>query len=262
MDRQIPDRHMQAFSYGCIQCNNSLIQCWKKWVTNVNGSIIKFRKFLCTKLGMHTITARCWVKQEVNAAADARLSGPQAVESPQADDSGSSDAESAAVLTSEASWLEQSEWLDDGSDVSPKLASFVAITSSHAYTQICLHLKVSHSGFHALQCVPLSPRTGSIRARMFDWRLRGKIIKNVLCYVVYDSLVVFVSLVFGFCYADTYIWVFCAFSALTLLVGRQEGHPACKKLSGGVLAWYLSGARCRFAYRPADATATHYLLLQ
>jgi len=29
----------------------------------------------------------------------------------------------------------------------------------------------------------------------------------------------------------------CAFSSLTLLVGRQEGHPACKKLSGGVLAW-------------------------
>jgi len=27
------------------------------------------------------------------------------------------------------------------------------------------------------------------------------------------------------------------FSALTLLVWRQEGHPACKKLSGGVLAW-------------------------
>ena len=27
------------------------------------------------------------------------------------------------------------------------------------------------------------------------------------------------------------------FSALTLLVGRQEGHPTCKKLSGGVLAW-------------------------
>jgi len=27
-----------------------------------------------------------------------------------------------------------------------------------------------------------------------------------------------------------------SFSALTLLVGRQEGHPACKKQSGGVLA--------------------------
>jgi len=29
---------------------------------------------------------------------------------------------------------------------------------------------------------------------------------------------------------------FSAFSALSLSVGRQEGHPACKKLSGGVLA--------------------------
>ena len=28
-----------------------------------------------------------------------------------------------------------------------------------------------------------------------------------------------------------------AFSALTLLVCRQEGHPACKKLSGGLLTW-------------------------
>jgi len=28
-----------------------------------------------------------------------------------------------------------------------------------------------------------------------------------------------------------------AFSALMLSVGQQEEHPACKKLSGGVLAW-------------------------
>jgi len=31
--------------------------------------------------------------------------------------------------------------------------------------------------------------------------------------------------------------LFFAFSALTLLVGQQEEHPACKKVSGGVLAW-------------------------
>jgi len=30
---------------------------------------------------------------------------------------------------------------------------------------------------------------------------------------------------------------FSAFSALTLWVGWQEGHPAYKKLSGAVLAW-------------------------
>ena len=53
-----------------------------------------------------------------------------------------------------------------------------------------------------------------------------------------------------------------SFSALTLLVGRQEGHPACKKLSGGGWRGYLSGAMGRFAYSPANATATHCLLLQ
>ena len=36
----------------------------------------------------------------------------------------------------------------------------------------------------------------------------------------------------------------CAFSALTLLVGRQEGHPACKKLSGKVLAWCSEVQTC------------------
>ena len=53
-----------------------------------------------------------------------------------------------------------------------------------------------------------------------------------------------------------------AFSALTLLVGRQEGRPACKNRVVGCWHGYLSGARCRLAYGPADATATHCLLLQ
>jgi len=48
-----------------------------------------------------------------------------------------------------------------------------------------------------------------------------------------------------------------AFSALMLVVGWQEGHPACKKTE-----WWGAGATCRLAYGPADATATHYLLLQ
>jgi len=30
---------------------------------------------------------------------------------------------------------------------------------------------------------------------------------------------------------------FSAFSALTLLIGQQEGHLACKKLRGWVLVW-------------------------
>ena len=35
---------------------------------------------------------------------------------------------------------------------------------------------------------------------------------------------------------------FCAFSALTLLVGRQEEHLVCKKLNRGILAWLEQGA--------------------
>jgi len=53
-----------------------------------------------------------------------------------------------------------------------------------------------------------------------------------------------------------------AFSALTLLVGWQEGHPACKKLSGEVLAWLSVWSEVHTCICPADATATHCLLLQ
>ena len=52
-----------------------------------------------------------------------------------------------------------------------------------------------------------------------------------------------------------------AFSALTLL-GDRKGIRPVKKWVVGCWHGYLSGARCRFAYSPADATATHCLLLQ
>ena len=42
-----------------------------------------------------------------------------------------------------------------------------------------------------------------------------------------------------------------AFSALTLLVGRQEGHAACKKLSGGVLAWISVWSEVQTCIRPS-----------
>ena len=55
-----------------------------------------------------------------------------------------------------------------------------------------------------------------------------------------------------------YFWIM-AFSALTLLVGWQEGHLACKNYEwwgAGVVICLEHGAG------PADSTATHYLLLQ
>jgi len=44
---------------------------------------------------------------------------------------------------------------------------------------------------------------------------------------------------------------------LTLLVGRQEGHPACKKQSGVVLVWLSVWSKVQ-----TDTTATHCFLLQ
>ena len=48
-----------------------------------------------------------------------------------------------------------------------------------------------------------------------------------------------------------FVYLFCAFSALALLVGRQEGHPARKKLSGGVLAWLSVWSEVQTCTRPS-----------
>ena len=42
-----------------------------------------------------------------------------------------------------------------------------------------------------------------------------------------------------------------SFSALTLLVGWQEGHLACKKLSGGVLVWLSVWSEVRTCIWPS-----------
>ena len=64
-------------------------------------------------------------------------------------------------------------------------------------------------------------------------------------------------------YLLTYLLI--AFSALMLLVGRQEEHPACKKLSDEVLVWLSICSKVQIVciYGPADATAIskpHHLL--
>jgi len=86
-------------------------------------------------------------------------------------------------------------------------------------------------------------------------------------FIRYGSMIHFDLCVRGNLYGSAFCQISitltsCAFSALTLLVGRQEGHPACVRLSGEYKTQLACGARCRLAYGPADATATHCLLLQ
>ena len=52
------------------------------------------------------------------------------------------------------------------------------------------------------------------------------------------------------------------FSAFTLFVGWQEGHLACKKTEWWGVGMVICLERCADACGPADAIATHYLLLQ
>jgi len=60
-------------------------------------------------------------------------------------------------------------------------------------------------------------------------------VRVMVCFYVSVMVCDCVSVCWGYG-ACLCVYVF-AFSALTLLVGRQEGHPVCKKQSGGVLAW-------------------------
>ena len=45
--------------------------------------------------------------------------------------------------------------------------------------------------------------------------------------------------------------MFLSFSAFTLLVGWQEGHPACKKLSGGMLVWLFVWSNVQICIWPS-----------
>jgi len=58
-----------------------------------------------------------------------------------------------------------------------------------------------------------------------------------LAQLLFHFLIAMVATITHCSLAELLFHFVVAFSALTLLVGRQEGHPACKKLSGGVLAW-------------------------
>jgi len=62
----------------------------------------------------------------------------------------------------------------------------------------------------------------------------------------------------------TRINTFNAFSTLMLLVGWQEGHPACKKTEwwGAGMVICLEQCAALHTGQPTDATATHCLLLQ
>ena len=96
-----------------------------------------------------------------------------------------------------------------------------------------------------------STQSSDMTADRVREQIRSVMNLEIDCKVV--LLIFFLSYTFS-------VWY--TFSALTLMVGWQEGHPACKNRVVGCWRSYLSGVRCRLAYGPADVTAAHCFLLQ
>jgi len=77
----------------------------------------------------------------------------------------------------------------------------------------------------------------------------------VLCIAEWSSNVtetVIIAIGWSWLYSSFHL-LLCqrSFSALMLFVGRQEGHPACKKVSGGLLAWLSVWSEVQTCTRPS-----------
>ena len=85
----------------------------------------------------------------------------------------------------------------------------------------------------------LNPGPSAPESSMLTTRLPSHPDRGITAKTQFMSGVVFfpVDVVVDFNNITTILVCDYAFSALMLLVGRQEGHPACKKLISGVLAW-------------------------
>jgi len=76
--------------------------------------------------------------------------------------------------------------------------------------------------------------TGSLSDVLLAWALGICVRNKMFCHWISHIREYKVN---SFADETNYVELISFSSALTLLVGRHEGHLACKNLSGGVLAW-------------------------
>jgi len=154
----------------------------------------------------------------------------------------------------ENEWLKVKRSLDRKSD----------LTKPASHTNVTIPLLIDYGALKEWRCWTAVdeiglPTEGLDERRKIEWTTWA-----VGCWCdeeyvgIVDLLVLSVNLLLaprmGCC---NHIILSAVFSALTLLAGRQEGHPACKNWVVRYWHGYLSGARRRwFVYGPADATAT------
>ena len=117
------------------------------------------------------------------------------------------------------------------------------------YVRLCLRVSsgrhcgwTRHSGtFSSLCCLPLSCFSGDLQPTTSGiWRCLSVLSSLLLSAWLPFSISLIFSLVVcsaDLCFNTSAHAINFSFSAFALLVGRQEWHLACRKLSSGVLAW-------------------------
>ena len=140
------------------------------------------------------------------------------------------------------------------------------------HTDMAVWMAVYHPSVSCLNSacihIVLSTNTAQL-VHQVDKHMSSEILLYQMCTKSHHSAQYIIGLLKDLCFTTvSHLVIFflsspCSSSALTLLVRRQEGHPA------SVYYWVvgcwcgcLSEARCRLACGPADATATHCPLLQ
>jgi len=88
---------------------------------------------------------------------------------------------------------------------------------------------------HTNDCFKIVNKCKISKSARFKFKDFSSTIKHLICFQALSSALKFLFQIQAFSRISQARYE--PFSALTLLVGQHEGHPACKKLSGGVLAW-------------------------
>ena len=121
---------------------------------------------------------------------------------------------------------------------------FVALSSWREFTRSCVcSLRLPESQFHMI---------GISAPSHFSCCVHASVTKN--CFVVVRLLGTKRGFICETLPLPSVLW--------RCWLGGRKGIRPVKNWVVRCWCGYLSGARCRLAYGPADATATHYLLLQ
>ena len=139
------------------------------------------------------------------------------------------------------------------------------VSKAYRYSSSQSYLPHRYENSHAIwdhTCHPTEvtfPPLPQLKLGLLTKWVTGLTCDNDLTSWFFSFILLFLMFSYIYCYVFCFIitlyllqeLLYCAFSALMLLVGRQEGHPACKKLSSGALAWLSVWSKVQTCISPS-----------